>query len=264
MSENGIARRAARRYLPAPVRKALRRRLAGPGAPPPVGGVRFGDLRRPGPIGGDFGYERGNPIDRHYIERFLFEDARRAGFDPVGGRVLELASDHYASQLARGRPIELDILDLEEANPAATIVDDLARPSQLRPQSYEYVICTQALHLIHDVGAAIATLERILAPGGTVLVTVPGISPIFRGDTGAVTDQWRFTSDSIRRLFARAFEPGEITVIAYGNVLAATAFLYGLCTADLDVTELDVRDPDVEMVLGVVARKPGDDGGGDG
>ena len=38
---------------------------------PPVGWVQLGSLRRVTPLSRDFGYDRGLPIDRHYIERFL-------------------------------------------------------------------------------------------------------------------------------------------------------------------------------------------------
>ena len=37
----------------------------------PVGGVHFGNLRRIDPISRNWGYDRGLPIDRYYIEAFL-------------------------------------------------------------------------------------------------------------------------------------------------------------------------------------------------
>ena len=39
----------------------------------PFGSVRFGDLRRLSPISRHFGFDRGTPIDRYYIEGFLAE-----------------------------------------------------------------------------------------------------------------------------------------------------------------------------------------------
>ena len=38
---------------------------------PMMGWVRFGSLRRLTPISRDYGYDRGKPIDRYYIESFL-------------------------------------------------------------------------------------------------------------------------------------------------------------------------------------------------
>ena len=38
---------------------------------PAIGGVRFGDLARTAPIDGNFGFGRGTPVDRFYIESSL-------------------------------------------------------------------------------------------------------------------------------------------------------------------------------------------------
>ena len=44
-------------------------------------------------------------------------------------------------------------------------------------------------------------------------------------------------------------------VQAYGNVLAAASFLYGLASQDLRQHELELRDPDYEVTIGVRATK---------
>ena len=77
----------AKGALPPGVRRPLRAVLR---RSPPLGRVRFGDLRRVDPIDGYFGYGRGLPIDRYYIEGFL---ARHAG--DVHGRVLEIGDNTY-------------------------------------------------------------------------------------------------------------------------------------------------------------------------
>ena len=41
----------------------------------------------------------------------------------------------------------------------------------------------------------------------------------------------------------------------YGNVLTATAFLYGLVQEELTRQELEFHDPDYEVVIGVKATK---------
>ena len=45
--------------------------------PPPVGWVDFGQLSNTRPISLNFGWDRGTPIDRYYIENFLADHARR-------------------------------------------------------------------------------------------------------------------------------------------------------------------------------------------
>src|SRR5258708_1276969 len=51
---------------------------------PPLGTVKLGDFVRTRPISTSFGFDRGTPIDRYYIENFL---GRNAG--DIRGRVLE-------------------------------------------------------------------------------------------------------------------------------------------------------------------------------
>ena len=48
-------------------------------------------------------------------------------------------------------------------------------------------------------------------------------------------DYWRFTTLSAQRLFEEEFSPENIEVKAYGNVLTATAFLYGLAVKELKI-----------------------------
>jgi hypothetical protein len=117
------------------------------------------------------------------------------------------------------------------------------------------VILTQTLHLIYDVRAALKTLYRILKPAGVLLVTTPGISQISEDQWGAYWC-WSFTTLSARRLFAEVFPAASVEIKAYGNVLAATAFLYGLAAQELFGDELDHNDPCYEVLITVRAVKP--------
>jgi SAM-dependent methyltransferase len=121
--------------------------------------------------------------------------------------------------------------------------------------TFDCIILTQTLHYIFDLKAALATLYRILKPGGVVLATLPGISQVCRDQQDKESDCWRFTDGSARRLFSDSFGATQVHVETHGNVLAATAFLYGLCVQDLKVTELDHRDRDYLLTITVVATK---------
>ena len=238
--------------LPAPVRRRIAARWRGPDGVPPVGMVRFGDLRRVTPISAHWGFERGRPVDRYYIERFL--EAHSAD---VRGRVLEIANNSYTLRFGGGRVVKSEVLHAEGGNPNATMVGDLASGGNIPSDAFDCIILTQTLLVIYDVRAAIRTLHRILKPGGVVLVTVPGVShKISRGDMDKWGDFWRFTTRSARQLFTEVFPPSNVTVEAYGNVLSASAFLYGLAVEDLRPEELDHFDPDFEVSISVRAVKP--------
>jgi glycosyltransferase involved in cell wall biosynthesis len=217
---------------------------------PPVGWVRWGSLRRLTPISKPWPNYRGAPLDRYYIEQFLEHHA-----SDIHGRVLELGDATYTKRFGGDRVTHSDVLEAEEGNPAATIVADLTDAPQIADATFDTIILTQTLLLIYDLPAAIATLHRILKPGGILLATVPGITSIIRDDSDKWGQYWSFTQMSVRRLFGDVFSPENIQVRAYGNVMSATGFLYGLGTQELRRTELDYHDPDYQLIIGVRAIK---------
>jgi SAM-dependent methyltransferase len=240
--------RAIARRRTTPEQRARLKRLA---QWPPVGRVRLGSLGRTTPISRNYGWERGTPIDRFYIDRFLTRHQ-----EDIKGRVLEIGDDEYTRRHGGAGVAHSDVLHASEGNPQATIVADLADAPQIADATFDCVICTQTLLLIYDVPKAVATLHRILKPGGTALVTVPGVSRICREEADEWGDYWRFTSDSATRLFADEFGAQNTQTIAYGNVLTATAMLHGLAAEDLTSKQLDERDRDFEVLIGVRARRP--------
>ena len=216
---------------------------------PPVGRTRFGDLRRVTPISESFGFDRGLPIDRHYIERFLAEHA-----DDIRGRVLEIGDATYTRRFGGDQVARTDVLHVSEGNALATLIGDLTSAEHIPSNAFDCVIATQTLHLIYDVRAALGTLYRILKPEGVLLLTIPGISQISRDEWGE-SWYWSFTTRSIRRLLQETFFTRRVTVEAHGNVLAATAFLQGVATGEMKPAELDARDPHYEVLVAARASK---------
>ena len=261
------ALRAAQRAALRPPRRLLARTT---GRSPAPGYVNFGDLRRVAPISRGFGMARGLPVDRYYVEDFLRRHGGSSGYGggDIRGHVLEVGGDDYARQFggwtgsaedSDSAITALDVLHADASNPIATIVGDLATGDGIPEARFDCIICTQTLHVIYEVEAAIATLQGMLKPGGVALVTFPGITQSCRPDRDLWGDYWRFTTLSARRMFESAFAPEGVRVEAYGNVLAASAFLYGLAAGELRQEELAPRDPDYEMLIAVRAQRPGGD-----
>jgi hypothetical protein len=244
--------RSAARLVPRPLAAWVGARLEGRAYVPPPGWVRFGHLRRMTPLSQRWGFDRGRAVDRYYIEGFL---ARHQ--ENVQGRVLEIADDTYTIKFGGDRVTHSDVLHVVHGRPNVTLVGDLQDAPHLPAAAFDCVILTQTLHLIYDVRAALRTVHRILKPGGVLLVTVPGITRISRFDMERWGEYWRFTSRGIHRMLEDIFPEAPIQVEAYGNVLAATAFLYGLAAEELTPRELDHRDPDFEVVIGANVRKRG-------
>jgi SAM-dependent methyltransferase len=210
--------------------------------------VLLGSLGSISPVSSAWGYDRGRPVDRWYIERFIQE--HRAD---ITGRVLEVKDSMYTDRYGHA-VVERAVLDVDAGNERATHVADLAAADALPSGTFDCFILTQTLQLIFDVGAAIQHAHRILRPGGVLLATVPVASRVV---DPPFTDYWRFTPLVAARLFEDGFGPGEVAVEGRGNVLSQIAFLKGLAAEDLNDDELaadDVRFPLVVCARAVRAR----------
>lgn len=232
--------RHIRERIAKPAARALRRRLQRP----PVGAADLGDLRRLTPIDAAWGYGRGRPIDRHYIEAFLEEHS-----GDVRGGVLEIGDSTYTKRFGGDAVTAAEILDGNPGATHATYVDDLAVGATLPEDAFDCFVCTQTLHLIPDDAAALRTARRVLRPGGVLLITVPTISRIVYGESREWGDYWRYTEDGLRHRLADAFGGDAVEVRSYGNVLTCTALLYGLAAGELSPEELAHEDDRFPMVI---------------
>jgi len=218
---------------------------------PRVGCIDWGDFDTTRPINANWGYERGMPIDRYYIGRFL---ERNAGH--VRGRVLEVAGNQYTKKYGGDRVERSDILHHTEGNPCATMIADLTDPSHVTDALFDCIICTQTLQFIFDLNIAIASLYRFLKPGGTLLMSVPGISQISPEDMESTGDFWRFTTAALQRLLGAQFPADAVRIESHGNVKTSIGFLHGISATEISEDELLEKDPQFQLLLTAAATKP--------
>lgn len=238
----GPLARLARRALPTGRYRALQlrwRRL-------PL--RRVGLIRRLEPLGRSFGYGRGTPIHRHYIEGFL---ARHAA--DIRGQVLEFADPGYTERFGGARVSGVEVMHKTRENPRATLVGDLETGAGVPSERFDCVIATQVLQYVFDLPAALAHCRRALRPGGVILATLPGIEQINAQGRQLWGEYWRFMPMAAERLFAAAFGAENVSVEAYGNLRAVASGLYGLTVEELPAAHLDHRDPDYPLVVAVRA-----------
>jgi SAM-dependent methyltransferase len=207
----------------------------------------LGTIRRTSPLSEHWGRERGTPVDRYYIERFLSE-SRHA----ITGRVLEVLNADYTRRFGTS-VARSDVIDVDGRNPLATVVADLAAADTIEDATFDCVVLTQTLQYVFDLDAAVRHVHRILRPGGTVLCTVPTVSRIGRRELES--ELWRFTPAACARLFAGAFEHDAVEVQGCGNVLTCVAFLMGMAAEELSARELETDDAFFPLLVTVRATK---------
>ncbi|MEG2173296.1 MAG: polysaccharide deacetylase family protein [Desulfovibrionaceae bacterium] len=201
------------------------------------------------PISRTFGLDRGTPIDRIYIERFLTDNA-----SCVRGRVLEVADNIYTTQFNHG-VTHSDILHATPS-PHATLVGDLATGKNIPRGAFDCIILTQTLQFIYNFKDAFKHCLQALAPEGTLLLTASGISQISRYDMDRWGEYWRFTDLSLKRLIAELAPQWTIHVSVYGNCSTAKAFLDGLAAEELPPTVFAIQDPDYQVTVCARITRP--------
>ena len=218
---------------------------------PRTGELQFGSLRRTRPISRIFGLDRGLPIDRYYIEKFLSSNSK-----DIQGRVLEIGDDQYTKKFGSSLVARSDVLHVVEGNPKATIVADLTDADDIPSDSFDCIIITQTLQMIYDLHSAINQLYRVLKPNGVILATSHGITKIARRKgRDPWGEYWHLTTQSAWLLFRERFPDENIRVSCYGNILTAIANLHGLAAEEFSTDELDYPDPDYEVIVAVRAVK---------
>lgn len=204
-------------------------------------------LRAGKPISDYYGLDRGTPVDRFFIERFLAEHTTY-----IKGNVLELLNDHYTKRFGGKEVTKSDILDIDALNKEATIIGDLRNLKEVANETYDCIILTQVLQFIDDTDAALKECHRILKPGGVLLATVPALSRIdcVSGDTG---DFWRFTAAGAQFLFAKYFK--DVITKNEGNASIGVYFLLGLAQEDVSSSIFAKHDGAFPVVVTIFAKK---------
>ncbi len=201
------------------------------------------------PVSRKFGFDRGIPIDRYYIDKFLALNA-----DCIHGRVMEVAGKTYSEKY--GCNIQSITVLSVEPGLGVDLVGNLTTGENIPRAEYDCIILTQTLQMIFDIRSALKYAYAALKPGGSMLLTISGISQISRYDMDKWGEFWRLTDKGLRSLLVELEPKAEIDIVTYGNVAVAKAFLDGFACEDLPETIFDVNDPDYQLLVASRVSKP--------
>jgi SAM-dependent methyltransferase len=209
---------------------------------------RWGNLRRKRPFSEVYGFDRGKPVDRVYIERFLRRKA-----DAITGDVLEVKSADYTTRFGT-EVVRSHVVDIDPTNQTATLIGDICDRETLPVAAFDCVILTQTLQFVHDPASAMGNVWTSLRPGGTALITVPCMGRLDPDLEGS--DLWRWTPQGLGTLLAATAPEATVELEAGGNLVASLATLLGLASQDLRPSDIAEDDPTFPVTACAAVRKP--------
>jgi SAM-dependent methyltransferase len=203
----------------------------------------WGNLRRVTPLSQAYGFDRGTPIDRYYVDKFL---SSRGAL--ISGRILEIQTTDHTRRYGSSATV-MHTLDINSSfHP--TYLCDLAAADMVPTGSYDCFLLPNTLCFLRDLDAALRHARRIVRPGGVILATVPVFVPL----TPDVPDFWHASADGWRVVAARVWPDCLTSVETHGNCLAAAAAMYGVAAEELTAAELDAHDPRYPVLVTIECR----------
>lgn len=198
------------------------------------------------PLSRKFGFDRGTPIDRFFIDSFL----KRFGQD-IHGHGVEIGDSRYLTLYGGSFVTKKDVIDINRKNKKATIIGDLKNLSLVRANTFDIAIVTHVLGMIDDPQKAIQELHRILKPGGVLLATTSCLGPTMPDNQSL----FRIMPEGARALFSTVFTKKNVEITTMGNYQVAVAFLSGMSLEEVDREVLTKSDPMFPCVVGIRAIK---------
>jgi len=206
----------------------------------------WGNLRRVKPFSNDFGWDRGTPVDRYYVDRF-FERHRAE----ITGNVLEIDQNVYTRRCGHDLGI-VHSVDIDASSNPTYLCDIAHSESVLPSEAYDCFLLPCTLQHFRELELCLRNVLRVVKPGGVILANAAGL---FRLDKVGL-DFWRPTPDGWRELLKRVWPDCTVVVEAEGNCLAVVAINLGLALEELRAEELDAYDARFPVVTNIYCRKP--------
>ena len=210
--------------------------------------VIISDIERLEPLNRSFGFERGTPVDRYYIEKFLEQKK-----EFITGNVLEISENTYTKKFG-SNVWTSSILTFDKNAVFPAVYGDLTDRTTLPQQKFDCFIATQTLNFIKEVETAIDNACYLLAPGAVFLGTVACLSQISQFDYERWGDYWRFTDMGLKTLLEKHFS--KVNVYPMGNFAAVRCLLDGVAIEDLkNLDILDITDINYSIIIAFEAYK---------
>ena len=212
--------------------------------------TRLFHLNKFKPLSDKFGLERGQPIDRYYIEKFLNFNSKY-----IKGKVLEFGDDRYSNKFNCINP---DVISIDSQSKSLVkkssnlIIMDITK-KKLKPKKYDVVIATQVIQFIYEIDVFKKNIYNALKLNGYLILTCSGISQFSRYDINRWGEYWRFTDAAIRKIFKTHFK--IIKLETYGNLFVAEKSLEGFAAEEISKNKLKYKDESFPVLHAILLKK---------
>lgn len=206
----------------------------------------------PVPFTEQFVTERGTPVDRYYIERFLQEHRNL-----IKGDVLEIEDNLYTKKFGISGEFRSIVMDYSSKAPYIDFNADLESGDGIRENIADCFIITQTLMYIFDVKSAAANIGRLLKKNGYALITCSGLSQNSVRCMDDYGSYFNFNPAVFRRMFEDENSLDVLETGSYGNVKTVSAHIAGLCCEDLTESDFSYNDKHYPLIVYAVVKKNG-------
>jgi len=204
------------------------------------------------PISRQFGTERGVPIDRYYIDKFLESHS-----EFIKGDVLEIEDSTYTVRFGKDHVVHSIVMDVSAQNCNISFNGNLETGEGIKDEIADCFILTQTLMYIFDLKSAAHSINRTLKYGGTALITCSGISQNSIRCMDNYGCYFNFNKDVFDKMFQEEPSLQVVETGSYGNVKTVSAHLNGLCCEDLAENDFRPNDKYYPLIVYAVVRKNG-------
>ncbi len=144
---------------------------------------------------------------------------------PLRGAVIDLGGSRKSAYLKNFTgDYTLTVANLE-AEETRDVLVDLEQPFSIADAQYDVVLCINVLEHIYHFQNIISETKRILKPGGEAIFAVPFLVQIHPSPH----DHWRFTAETLERLFSdTGFKEVKVEAIGTGVFGASAQIKFNL------------------------------------
>ncbi|MEI6429313.1 MAG: methyltransferase domain-containing protein [Pseudanabaena sp. ELA607] len=203
----------------------------------------WGDFKRTNPICQTFGFLRGQPVDRYYLDKFIQKIRPE-----IVGNILEIGATPQAKETYQLSPdSSYQVLNIEPFL-GVDIVGDAHNVNLIKPESFDTILLFSVLEHCYAPWIVIENIYTWLKPGGKCFAMTPVSAKIHN----VPQDYWRIMPDAFTWML-KNFSHHELQLC--GNTMTVLADLYGISAAELTTEELDAYHPDHPVSIYFSATK---------